>query len=631
MTAPADGSPVSVQPDLPEPPAGRWAAWVPPLVLAALALAVHGTRLTTLPLRGEETRRATVAVEILATGDWVVPRQQGRIYLSRPPAGSWPMAALGLLRGGVDDFAVRGPTVAAVVLTTLLIYWYAIRLLPGCGAFCAAAGFAGMFQVLRFGRLAETEATFTLLVAASLLGWHGLKVRGRAPWLCWSVGYALAGLAGLTKGPQGPIYFVAGSWAFCLLKRDWRMLLGRGHLTGMLGFAATAGLWQGIYVSRAGWANGIDIWRSQSAGRFHWREPATAVAHWFAFPLAVFACTLPGSLFVPALLSKRVRRLTPGAGDALLFCGASTLLMMAPVWLAPGGMARYVMPCYPLIAVLGGAAVEGLRRAATQPATTDGDALLTRWRTVRNACLTAGAVALPIGAILFVMLSGARPELAVMNQSAAADLLLILAFALAGALFWASRGGSARWTGASAAALTAAAGVAYAGAFITARSAVAIDARTELAAAMETVPPDARFVSVGPLTHAARYYLRERADADPRLAPLAILTTEEAARAAAEPGAAPLYYCADLADWPLPPGSEALAEVPLGRNRRAPQQVIRFGRVDPPPMHVAAGGKAQFSLISPWRDVSATSPKGKRGGDGSGPRLRFGLTGSRHR
>ena len=572
------------------PWADRLRAALPYAVLAALALAVHGARLTTLPLRGEETRRATVAVEILAAGDWVVPRQQGRIYLSRPPAGSWPIAALGALRGGVDDFGVRAPTVAAVVLTTLLTYWYAAPLLPGCGAFCAAAGFAGMFQVLRFGRLAETEATFTLLVAASLLGWHGLYSRGRAAWLCWLVGYALAGLAGLAKGPQGPIYFVAGSWAFCLLKRDWNTLLGRGHLVGMLGFVATAGVWQALYVSRAGWEHGVNIWRGQSAQRFHLREPGVALKHWLAFPCVVLACTLPGSAFAPALLSKRVRGLLPGAGDALLFCGVGTLLIVLPVWFAPGGIARYVMPCYPLIAVLGGAAVEGLRRTALQ----NGDAVLNRWRAVRSACLGASAVALPAAAAAFVILSATWPGLAAANQSAAADALLLVGCAAAGAALWAARGGSRLSTAASAAALTAAAGVAYAGAFTTARSAVAIDVRAEVAAALRQVPPGGRFVSVGPLSHVVRYYLREHAADRPGLAPLPLLTTEQAEAEAARNPAAPLYFCGDDEDFSLPAGAELLTKVPLGRNRRYPQQFIPFGRVGAPVRTAEASGPETY-------------------------------------
>ena len=56
-------------------------------LLLLLAAGTYLARLDVLPIRGEEPRRARVAYEMLATGDWIVPRQQGDIYLSRPAAG----------------------------------------------------------------------------------------------------------------------------------------------------------------------------------------------------------------------------------------------------------------------------------------------------------------------------------------------------------------------------------------------------------------------------------------------------------------------------------------------------------------------------------------------------------------
>ena len=106
-------------------------AWleVEVLLLVLLVAVAYFGRLTALTLRGEETRRAMVAAEILETGDWIVPRQQGEIYLSRPPAGSWTIAALGMARGQIDVLAIRLPSAIAVLLTTVLIYVYARQFL----------------------------------------------------------------------------------------------------------------------------------------------------------------------------------------------------------------------------------------------------------------------------------------------------------------------------------------------------------------------------------------------------------------------------------------------------------------------------------------------------------------------
>src|SRR4051812_32421489 len=49
-------------------------------LLAVFVSLVYGARLTVQPLVGEETRWATGAREMLATGDWIVPRQQGHVF-----------------------------------------------------------------------------------------------------------------------------------------------------------------------------------------------------------------------------------------------------------------------------------------------------------------------------------------------------------------------------------------------------------------------------------------------------------------------------------------------------------------------------------------------------------------------
>ena len=59
-------------------PARPWRSAVEVLLLVLLVVGIYFSRMTTLTLRGEETRRADVAAEILQTGDWIVPRQQGR-------------------------------------------------------------------------------------------------------------------------------------------------------------------------------------------------------------------------------------------------------------------------------------------------------------------------------------------------------------------------------------------------------------------------------------------------------------------------------------------------------------------------------------------------------------------------
>ncbi|HEX5472370.1 MAG TPA: glycosyltransferase family 39 protein, partial [Lacipirellulaceae bacterium] len=245
--APSVASALAVRPEK------RWHDLVAVLFLVASVSVIYGARLKLQPLVGEETRWATAARDMLATGDWIVPRQQGQVFPERPPMTIWVMAALGWLRGEVDPIAIRLPSVMAVVLTALLIYAYVRSFYTIVAAFVAAIAYATMGQVLQIGRLGESEALFALLVSASLLVWHLGYMRAWRPLLTWTAGFACAALAALVKGPQAPIYFVAITCAYLAVRRDWRYLISWQWAAGAAVFVFVIALWQIPFYMETDW------------------------------------------------------------------------------------------------------------------------------------------------------------------------------------------------------------------------------------------------------------------------------------------------------------------------------------------------------------------------------------------
>src|SRR5262249_47981803 len=162
-------------------PKARW--WREPELglLVLFAIGAFFVGMTDLSIRGEESRRALVAREMLQTGDWIVPRCQGVPLFSRPPLQNWLIALVGLMRGDIDAVALRLPSDCAMLLTVILIYGYARTFLSRTGALTAGAAYASMGQVLELGRTGKTDALFTLFVSGSLLLWHLFQVRGGAP------------------------------------------------------------------------------------------------------------------------------------------------------------------------------------------------------------------------------------------------------------------------------------------------------------------------------------------------------------------------------------------------------------------------------------------------------------------
>jgi 4-amino-4-deoxy-L-arabinose transferase-like glycosyltransferase len=355
------------------------------LLLAAFASAVYFSRLDALPFRGEETRWARVAWEMRETGDFVVPRQQGHVFPDRPPLNSWLMLLASGLTGNLDRFSVRFPAALATVLTALLVYGYCREFLSRWAAFTAGVVYATFPQTLQLGRFAESDAVFVFFVTASVLVWHTGYVRGWPLARMWIAGYALAAMAGLAKGPQGPAYFVATVAVFLALRRDWRCLFSLGHLAGLVTFAAVLGAWQVPFSLAAGSGASAAVWSEEGTldkrvagvfGTMWWRHAAT-------YPVEVFAYLLPWSVFLFAVFRPNLwrpavgwvsrpvqavgcvsRPVQDGSGEpSYVAQHIQWLLVYLAVafptcWLVSDARPRHLMAIYPAVACLIAAVIE---------------------------------------------------------------------------------------------------------------------------------------------------------------------------------------------------------------------------------------------------------------------------------
>ncbi len=317
--------------------------------------------------------------EMLATGDWIVPRQQGRVFPERPPMTMWMMAIAGRLRGEVDPIAIRLPSVLAVVATSLLVFGYARAFASTFAATTAALSYATMGQVLQIGRHGESEALFALLVGGSLLGWHLGYMRGWRPLAVWTVGFALAALAALVKGPQAPAYFTAIVFAYLVVRKDLRYAISWQFIAGGAVFLAIVAAWQIPFYLATDWNAVVATWSGLAADRFALRG---VLSHLVTYPLETFVCLLPWSPILVALASRQTRMsllplparsAEPGEGGSLggpdegalanldpitTFLITAIIVAYPTVWLAAGARGRYFMPLYPLVAVLVGLVVD---------------------------------------------------------------------------------------------------------------------------------------------------------------------------------------------------------------------------------------------------------------------------------
>ena len=198
---------------------------IPPLLLTillalAFVLPFQGTR----HLWGtDEGRYSAVAVEMLDSGDWLVPhRHPDYPHYAKPPLTYWALAA-SMTAFGKNEWALRLPSALAFVLTIACVFTMGKRLMPERPWWppLVCAGTAMLFMAANVVSTDPLLCGFeTLGMTGFVLAWRGEteRIARRGAWIV-GIGF---GLAFLTKGPPGLIPLVPSLWFWWRNRNDFR-------------------------------------------------------------------------------------------------------------------------------------------------------------------------------------------------------------------------------------------------------------------------------------------------------------------------------------------------------------------------------------------------------------------------
>jgi len=197
-------------------PGYAWDAFVRWLIVGALVaiafLTVAGT--LTAPLaEPDEARYAEVAREMVSSGDWIVPRVNGDVFLDKPPLVFWAeAAALKVL--GVHDWAARLPVLIAALLCLVVTFLLARELVGSVAAWLAVLLLATAPLFFGMGQVLTLDVPLTLWTTASMAAiWFGYSRTSKA-W--YRLAYVCCALGVLTKGPVAVLLVALPALLFLL-------------------------------------------------------------------------------------------------------------------------------------------------------------------------------------------------------------------------------------------------------------------------------------------------------------------------------------------------------------------------------------------------------------------------------
>lgn len=318
------------------------------LATVAGALLLLFLRLSSYPLLDpDEARFARTSVEMMRSGDYVVPTFEGEPRLVKPPLMHWIQAALFQL-GGESEMLARLPAAAATLASLFLVAWIGWRRFGVEGSAWAAVFFLTAPLVVVIARVGTLDALLSVHVLAVLaleLVQHDQTGLER-----YGVMGLLLGLAFLVKGPVGvalPLLMIlAGRTA---TGRDV-MPSFKTVVTTVLAMAAVVLPWGLVFIERIGANAVLRLLRTETVDR-----AVAGTAHiepWWYYLAVCLVAFLPwaGPLFlgtIRGLAHWRDDESPTGPFAAAAF-GAGIVFLS----LSKGKLPNYMLPLAPLAALV---------------------------------------------------------------------------------------------------------------------------------------------------------------------------------------------------------------------------------------------------------------------------------------
>jgi 4-amino-4-deoxy-L-arabinose transferase len=354
-------------------------------LLVLMAFTFQGTRGIWEP---DEGRYTATALNMLKSGDWLVPTVDGEHpHLTKPPITYWALAAsMGTF--GRNEWAARLPGALAFVGAGLLVFGLGRRLCPA-KPWLPAVIWSLSLAPLAGSNIISTDALLTLFETAAMFAFVEAWLRDGPErrrwvigmWLCW-------GLAFMTKGPPGLLPL--GAMVAFLAIHDRARLRGLFPPLGLLLFGVVAFTWFAVIVyrqpDRLGYFLGSEVYdrvftarhdrNAQWYGGFRIYLPVLLVG---ALPWWILAIAAAGG---PRAAWARVRGQVARREREALLLLYWLLLPLAVFLLSRSRLELYILPLFVPLALLMSRVLAGWP-----------------WLTARRLATTAGLTAVALLAI----------------------------------------------------------------------------------------------------------------------------------------------------------------------------------------------------------------------------------------
>jgi len=320
-----------------------------------------------LDLRGEEPRRAVVAIEMILSGEYLAPKIHGWYYYNKPPVFNWVLAGFMHLLSSFEEWVVRMPSIISFLITGWALFKYSKPFIGRETAMLSAVLFYTAGDLLYFGTIYAGEIDlFFGLISVIQIGaiFYGLEKRNY--WTVFGVSYLFAAIGTLTKGPPSIAFQVLTLIPYLFYKNQWKKLFHIAHFLGILLFVILVVGYFILYDQQNdGWGFAARLIKeaSQKTGlESQWQSTLIGT---LTFPVFLLKILAPWSLFAFLLLIKKVRQAI-WTNSLTRFCVIFFICNIPLYWIASDHKARYIYMFFPFVTLILASSITYVRNNRTR-------------------------------------------------------------------------------------------------------------------------------------------------------------------------------------------------------------------------------------------------------------------------
>ena len=312
--------------------------------------------INSIPVAEHEAYVLQASREMGVTSDWILPYFNQAPRLNKPPLNYWLTLGISTLdpfSRDVEPWHGRVWSMIGALLLVLMTVYTGNKLYGEPVGFLAAALLLASKGFTVFSHDARPDFLYSALCVLQLFAWIAAwraQDDSSTQRMNAGLGWVLAGLATLAKGPQVPAVFLFGFLLFllCGVERT-RILKVLRPCSGLLIWLTLCLPWWLLLQERVGML-GVDLGRSQLSGSLLETSSAREIINFF-YISRLLDFLFPVILLVPFLYFLNRKRFgTLNNSDRLLLY--VVLIFLVVFTLAGHQRSRYTLPLLPLVSLL---------------------------------------------------------------------------------------------------------------------------------------------------------------------------------------------------------------------------------------------------------------------------------------